>query len=93
MVFLNYLIALAFLCFSFGMLLILISRSNLYTVLGNLFLILAGILILSQMTLSSETVVFFILGLIFILISFFFSFRDQVYLSTINKSERRESNE
>lgn len=97
MVFLNYLMALSFLSFSFGILLILISKKDLWQFFGKLFLLFASFLILSSYVTSIEktidTIAFFILGLIFISVLFFFYYRDSLYINSLNKLDSRESNE
>ena len=93
MVFLNYLIALAFLSLSFGILLLMISRNGIQLFFGQLFLLLAAFLILSSSVLTIDTMVFFIIGLIFVAILFFFNFRDKIYLRSLQNDERRKSNE
>lgn len=92
MVFLDTLLALFFLCFSFGLVLIVGSKKQLNTILGFLIMVLSGTILLSQTQLSSENVILVILGLLIISILFAFQIRDNLILSLEPENKRSDNN-
>jgi hypothetical protein len=92
MVFLDTLIALFFLCFSFSLILVVGSKKQLNTLFGFLLMLLSGMVLLSTTMLSSENVVLAILGLLSISIIFVFQIRDNLILSLEPEDVRSDNN-
>jgi hypothetical protein len=92
MVFLDTLFALFFLCFSFGLILIVGSKKQLNTLFGLLLMMISGIMLLSISQLSAENFIFVIFGLLAISIMFAFQIRDNLIISLEKENKRSDNN-
>lgn len=90
MVFLSYLIALSLICFCLGLLLLMFSKSILQMNMSFIFLFLSGIFLISSSIMSTDIVLFFLLGLVTITIILAFHFRDQLLSNIHVEVTRRE---
>jgi len=90
MVFLSYLIALSLICFCLGLLLLMFSKSILQMNMSFIFLFLSGIFLISSSIMSTDIVLFFLLGLVTITIILAFHFRDQLLSNIHVEATRRE---
>ncbi len=93
MVYLSYLVATALVCIGLGFLLLLFSKSKMMMVFGFLFLIFSGLLLVSSISLNSNTILYFILGFFAISLILIFMFRDELKMNLLEKDNRSEENE
>ena len=90
MVFMSYLIALSLICFCLGLLLIMFAKSKLQLTMSFLFLFLSGILLVSGSILTSDSVIFLLLGLVTATIIMIFHFRDHLFSEATVKIVRED---
>ena len=93
MVYLNYIIALFLGCLSLGLLIVLFSKNRVIMGFGYSFLVLSGIILISSIILTSDAVLFVILGFLIISVILFFTFRDYLESNNEKDQERSENNE
>jgi len=78
MVYMIALVALFFVCFSFGFLILFFSKTRVIMIFGLFFIIVSGIILISASLITAETVLFLILGLYLLSLIILFSFRDEL---------------
>ena len=93
MVYLSFILSIAFICFLCGILLILFSKKSLQVFIGFVLIFLTGIFFLSVVQLSAEALIFTLLGVLSIILILFFYVRDKVFAVIPTIDERIEDNE
>ena len=93
MVYLSYLVATALVCLGLGFLLLLFSKTKMTMVFGFVFLIFSGLLLVSSISLTSNTILYFILGFFGISLILIFVFRDELRMKHLKEENRSEENE
>ncbi|MHA1202411.1 MAG: hypothetical protein ACTSQ4_07810, partial [Candidatus Heimdallarchaeaceae archaeon] len=91
--YLSFILSIAFICFLCGILFILFSKKSLQVYIGLVMIFLAGMFFLSVTQLTAETLIFSLLGVLSIILIFFFYVRDRVFRVVPTIDERREENE
>ena len=93
MVYINYIYALFLGCLSLSFLILLFSRNRVIMGFGYLFLVLSGIILVSSIILTSDTILYVILGFLIIAMILFFNFRDYLETTISKDQDRSENNE
>ena len=93
MVYLSFILSIAFICLLCGIVLILFSKKSLQVFTGFMLIFLAGIFFVSVAQLTAEVVIFSLLGVFSIILILFFYVRDKVFRAVPTIDERREDNE
>ncbi|MHA1551121.1 MAG: hypothetical protein ACTSUP_10270 [Candidatus Heimdallarchaeaceae archaeon] len=93
MVYLSFILSIAFICLLCGIVLILFSKKSLQVFTGFMLIFLAGIFFVSVAQLTAEVVIFSLLGVFSIILILFFYLRDKVFRVVPTIDERREDNE
>lgn len=93
MVYLSFILSIAFICFLCGIVFILFSKKILQVYIGLVLIFLAGMFFLSVAQLTAETLTFSLLGVLSIILMLFFYVRDRMFSVVPTIDERRENNE
>ena len=93
MVYLSFILSIAFICLLCGILFILFSKKSLQVFIGFVLIFLAGIFFLSVAQLTAEVLIFSLLGVLSIILMLFFYVRDKVFKVAPTIDERRGDNE
>lgn len=93
MVYLSFILSIAFICLLCGILFILFSKKSLQVFIGIVLIFLTGIFFQSVVQLTAEALIFSLLGVLSIILILFFYVRDRVFSVVPTIDERREDNE
>ncbi|MCE7742349.1 MAG: hypothetical protein GOP50_07790 [Candidatus Heimdallarchaeota archaeon] len=93
MVYLSYIIALFLVCFGLGFLILLFTKSRNIMVFGFFFLIISGVILISGTVLTTDAILFLILGLYAISLILLFVFRDELKIKLTVEKQRSDSHE
>ena len=93
MVYLSFILSIAFICLLCGIVFILFSKKSLQVFIGFLLIFLAGMFFQSVTQLTAEVILFSLLGMLSIILISFFYVRDKMFRVVPTFEERREDNE
>lgn len=93
MVYLSFILSIAFICLLCGISFILFSKKSLQVFIGFVLIFLTGIFFLSVVQLTAEALIFSLLGVLSIILILFFYVRDKVFSVVPTIDERSEDNE
>ncbi len=93
MVYLSFILSIAFICFLCGIFLILFSKKSLQVFIGFVLIFLTGIFFLSVVQLNAEALIFTLLGVLSVILMLFFYVRDKLFTIIPTTDERIEDNE
>lgn len=93
MVYVSYIVASFLVCLGLSFLIMLFYKSKLIIIFSFFFLFLSGFLLLSTSTITSESILFYILGFIAISIILLFMFRDELKSKLPTEINKGDANE
>lgn len=93
MVFVSYIVALFLVCLSLGFLCLFFSKTKMIEMFGYFFLVFSGIILISSSVITSDTILFIILGLYILSLVLLFTFRDELKNGQREDTQRREMHE
>lgn len=91
MVYLSIFAAVSIVIFLLGIIIIIFSRNRLQISFGFIMIIASGILILATQQLTAELIIFYLLGLLSIILILYFHLRDNIIVRTELNRNRSEN--